>query len=76
MIKWPLVECLGLLNVCVIICYVPKSITMVVAEINKTNFVISNNEIYDNNSLETKIYFEIFEVSSYPYFEISIVEMQ
>ena len=49
---------------------------MVVAEINKTNFVISNNEIYDNNSLETKIYFEIFEVSSYPYFEISIVEMQ
>ena len=45
-------------------------------ESDKSHFEISSTEMYENCSLWPKIHFEISIVSGYPYFEISIVEMQ
>ena len=45
-------------------------------EFDKSHFEISSTETYENCSLGPKIHFEISIVSNYPYFEISIVEIQ
>ena len=45
-------------------------------EFDKSHFEISSTETYENCSMGPKIHFEISIVSSYPYFEISIVEIQ
>ena len=45
-------------------------------EFDKSHFEISSTKTYVNSNLGPKIHFEISIVSSYPYFEISIVEIQ
>ena len=45
-------------------------------EFDKSHFEKISTETYENCSLGPKLHFEISIVSSYPYFEISMVEIQ